>query len=165
MCDSSTCIPVCAARLRSISSCRSSVFSYPSSSSARDLRRYIAYAIHYSFLSRCFIKKCANCVIWSSSASVYALLENVISRRCRLPWTSSSMLIPKQSDSFFSVCKLMFSADRLNQLFTALGLIPHSFANFRRDIPFALIRDCKLSVNAIQNSTPFPAKRWYHHVC
>lgn len=75
------------------------------------------------------------------------------------------MLIPKYSDSFFSVCKLMFSALRLNHEFTALGLIPHSFANLRREIPFALISACKLSVNAIQISTPFSAKRWYHHVC
>nr|DAF35481.1 MAG TPA: hypothetical protein [Caudoviricetes sp.] len=41
----------------------------------------------------------------------------------------------------------------------------HNFANFRREIPFALISACKLSVNAIQISTPFPAKRWYHNVC
>ena len=82
-----------------------------------------------------------------------------------LPLTSSSMLIPKYSDSFFSVGRLMFSELRLNHEFTALGLIPHSFANLRREIPFALIRDCRLSVNAIQNSTPFPAKRWCYHVC
>lgn len=165
MCASSTWIPVCAARLRSISSCRSKVFSYPSSSSARDLRRYIAYAIHHSFLSRCPIKKCANCLICASSSSVYVSLVNTSSRRVFVPWTSSSILMPKYSDSFLSVGRLMFSALRLNHELTALGLIPHSFANFRRDIPFALIRDCKLSVNAIQNSTPFPAKRWRYHVC